>query len=254
MPPSDRPPGFAGRTRLRERIATPEGKRRYVRALFATIADRYDLITRILSFGQDRRWKRRLVRLAMIGPADRVLDLASGTGDILFETLRHHPRRAVGVDLTHRMLVLAKHRGESDLHGPTVTFITGDMLSLPLQAAAFDVVTTGYGLRNVPQLHEAVREIHRVLTRRGRLLSLDFNRPSNPVVRGVYLAYLTVVGSALGLALHRDPDTYRYIAESIRSYPGAIGIARLLEAEGFGEVRIIPVLFGLMTIHVARKT
>jgi demethylmenaquinone methyltransferase/2-methoxy-6-polyprenyl-1,4-benzoquinol methylase len=252
---------------LRTTIATPEGKRRYVRALFATIADRYDFITRFLSFGQDRRWKRRLVRLASITPADRVLDLACGTGDILFAAMRQHPRRAVGIDLTHRMLVLANARGRSelarrrsnpargrsDLYGPTVTVIGGDMLVLPLKAQSFDVVTVGYGLRNVPHLHEAVREIHRVLTRGGRLLSLDFNRPSNAVVRSVYLAYLTVIGSALGLALHRDPDTYRYIPESIRNYPGAIGIARMLEAEGFGDVRIVPVLFGLMTIHVARK-
>ena len=87
----------------------------------------------------------------------------------------------------------------------------------------------------------------------GRLLSLDFNRPGNGPVRAVYLAYLTVVGSLLGLVLHRDPDTYRYIPESIRNYPGADGVARLLEAEGFDDVRVIRILFGLMAIHVARK-
>jgi ubiquinone/menaquinone biosynthesis C-methylase UbiE len=195
---------------------------------------------------------------------------ACGTGDILFEALRYHPKRAVGVDVTHRMLVLANAQRPTAVAQPTPkdsqlgvgnwelgvdpALVVGDMLALPLRSGDFDVVTTGYGLRNVPQLHEAVREIYRVLTRGGRLLSLDFNRPSNAVIRGVYLAYLTVVGSALGLALHRDPDTYRYIPESIRNYPGALGIARLLEAEGFGEVRIVPVLFGLMTIHIARKT
>jgi len=133
------------------------------------------------------------------------------------------------------------------------TFLVGDMLALPFASADFDVVTTGYGLRNVPQLHVAIREIHRVLAPGGRVLSLDFNRPRNPVVRGVYLTYLTIVGSLLGLVLHRDPDTYRYIPESIRNYPGAEGVARMLEAEGFGDVRVVPVLFGLMAIHVARK-
>ena len=246
---------------LRHTIATPDGKRRYVRALFATIADRYDVITRFLSFGQDQRWKRRLVRLANITPADRVLDLACGTGDILFEALRQQPRRTVGVDLTHRMiqLALANSQRPTALVRPAPknsrqVFLVGDILALPLRSGDFYVVTTGYGLRNVPQLHEAVREIHRVLTRGGRLVSLDFNRPSNTAVRGAYLAYLTVVGSVLGLVLHRDPDTDRYIPESIRHYPGAIGIARMLEGEGFGDVRIVPVLFGLMTIHVARKT
>ena len=91
--------------------------------------------------------------------------------------------------------------------------------------ARFTVVTTGYGLRNVPDLDQALREIHRVLAPGGRLLSLDFNRPGNALVRSAYHAYLTVVGSLLGLALHGDPDTYRYIPESIRNYPGAKAVA-----------------------------
>ena len=232
---------------LRTTIATPAGKQRYVRRLFATIADRYDFITRFLSFGQDRRWKRQLVSLAAVRPSDRVLDLACGTGDILFEALRFRPRRAVGLDLTLRMVQIA-HRRDA-----RAVVCVGDMLALPFNSGDVDVVTTGYGLRNVPHLDVAIREIHRVLAPGGRILSLDFNRPDNRVVRAVYLAYLTVVGSFLGLALHRDPDTYRYIPESIRNYPGANGVARMLDEQGFVGVRIVPVLFGLMAIHVGTK-
>jgi len=232
---------------LRDTISTPDGKRRYVRRLFATIADRYDFITRFLSFGQDRRWKRQLVELAAVQPSDRVLDLACGTGDILFEALRRGPRRAVGLDLTFRMVQLASRRDAR------AAFCVGDMLALPFHSGDVDVVTTGYGLRNVPHLDVAIREIHRVLAPGGRLLSLDFNRPDNRIVRAAYLAYLTAVGSLLGLALHRDADTYRYIPESIRNYPGASGVARMLTAEGFTGVHVVPVLFGLMAIHVATK-
>jgi demethylmenaquinone methyltransferase/2-methoxy-6-polyprenyl-1,4-benzoquinol methylase len=132
-------------------------------------------------------------------------------------------------------------------------FVAGDMLALPFASSRFDVVTTGYGLRNVPDLDAAIGEIHRVLTPRGRLLSLDFNRPENAVVRRAYLIYLTAVGATLGLVLHRDPDTYRYIAESIRQYPGASGVARLLQRRGFTDVRVVPLLGGLMSIHAARK-
>ena len=234
---------------LRASLSTPDGKRRYVRRLFATIADRYDFITRFLSYGQDRRWKERLVRLAAVSPGDRVLDLACGTGDILLHAARG-ARQGVGLDLTHRMLQLAKARTTP---GGNVEWLCGDMTALPLRAGSFDVVTTGYGLRNVPDLAAAIGEIHRVLASGGRLLSLDFNRPDNVFVRGVYLSYLTAVGSALGYALHRDPDTYRYIPESIRNYPGAYGVARLLEQHGFSDVRVVPVLGGLMAIHVARK-
>jgi demethylmenaquinone methyltransferase/2-methoxy-6-polyprenyl-1,4-benzoquinol methylase len=247
---------------LRATIATPDGKRRYVRRLFATIADRYDFITRFLSYGQDARWKRRLIRLAGLQPSDRLLDLACGTGDLLFEAVPR-VRSAVGLDVTFRMVQLARERAlvrDRAVHAaagtemrPNTLVVTGDMLALPFGEAAFEVVTTGYGLRNVPDLDHALREIDRVLAPGGRLLSLDFNRPRNGIVRAAYLAYLTVVGSLLGWVLHGDPDTYRYIPESIRNYPGADGVAALMHAHGFVEVRVMPVIGGLMAIHVARK-
>jgi demethylmenaquinone methyltransferase/2-methoxy-6-polyprenyl-1,4-benzoquinol methylase len=137
---------------------------------------------------------------------------------------------------------------------PNAPLVTGDMLALPFPAAHFTVVTTGYGLRNVPDLEQAIDEIARVLVPGGRLLSLDFNRPAQPFLRAAYLTYLTIVGSALGFVLHRDPDTYRYIPESIRNYPGAEGVARLLERRGFEHVRVLPLLGGLMAIHSARRS
>jgi ubiquinone/menaquinone biosynthesis methyltransferase len=245
--------------KLRRAISTPDGKQRYVRRLFATIADRYDFITGFLSYGQDRRWKRRLLTLAQLRPSDRLLDLACGTGDIVFEAA---PRvqRAVGLDVTLRMLQLAKARmaplkgRPTDVVGPPFTgcqLVTGDMLALPFPDRSFTVMTVGYGLRNVPDLEQSLREIRRVLEPNGRVLSLDFNRPSNPIVRGAYLLYLTVVGSALGYVLHRDPDTYRYIPESIRNYPGGAGVARLMESVGFRNVQVVPLLGGLMAIHIA---
>jgi demethylmenaquinone methyltransferase/2-methoxy-6-polyprenyl-1,4-benzoquinol methylase len=223
-------------------ISTPDGKRRYVRAVFATIADRYDFITVVLSYGQDRRWKRRLAEMA--GPLDgrSLLDVATGTGDIAFECAARGAR-VVGVDLTRRMIELAKGKGR------TARFLVGDMLALPFASETFDVVTTGYGLRNAPDLTLALGELRRVLKPSGQLLSLDFNRPANAAVRSVYLSYLTIVGGALGWMLHRDPDTYRYIPASIRQYPGAEGVAALMRAHGFSQTSCRAVLGGLMAIH-----
>ncbi len=235
---------------LADAIATPDGKRRYVRRLFATIADRYDLITVLLSYGQDRRWKRRLVAMAAPHAGANALDLATGTGDIAFQ-LAATGARVVGLDVTLRMIELANAKVGGGSARPG--FLVGDMLALPFAGESFDVATAGYGLRNVPDLPAAIDEIHRVLKRGGVALSLDFNRPSNAIVRAVYLAYLNVTGALLGWILHGDPDTYRYIPASIRNYPGARGVARLFEARGFDRVECTPVLGGLMTIHVARK-
>jgi demethylmenaquinone methyltransferase/2-methoxy-6-polyprenyl-1,4-benzoquinol methylase len=228
-------------------LATAESKRKYVRQLFATIADRYDLITALLSYGQDARWKKKLVAIADVKAGERALDLAAGTGDIAI-AVASRGARTIGLDITHRMGQLARAKRSA------AQFITGDMISLPLASRSFDLVTTGYGLRNVPDLTAAVDEIARVLKPGGRFLSLDFNKPENAVVRGAYLSYLNLVGATLGWLLHRDPDTYRYIPASIRRYAGARGVADLLARRGFDHVTVIPLLFGLMTLHVAERS
>jgi ubiquinone/menaquinone biosynthesis methyltransferase len=232
---------------LRSRIATPEGKAPFVRSLFATIANRYDLITVLLSYGQDRRWKRRLIDLAAPLRGRRVLDLACGTGDLAFAAAADGGD-VTGLDLTPRMIELARGKAPAG-----VRFLVGDMMALPFCDASFDVVTTGYGLRNVPVLETSIAEIYRVLAPGGLLLSLDFNRPANATLRAAYLAYLSVVGGVVGAVLHRDPDTYRYIPESIRHYPGATGVVDRLRAAGFTGVEWRPVLGGLMAIHVAHR-
>ncbi len=237
-----------GKLPLAEAFVTPAAKHRYTRRLFRTIADQYDLITRLLSFGRDQRWKTRLVERSHVRPGARALDVACGTGDIAF-ALAERGANVVGLDFTPRMIELARAKPR----GSQLAWILGDMASLPVSGDVFDVVTTGYGLRNVPDLPGALTEIHRVLKPGGRLCSLDFDRPDAPLVRRVYLTYLHVVGSVLGLALHRDADTYRYIPASIRRYPGARGVAALMRDAGFDQVEIVPVLGGLMAMHVARK-
>jgi ubiquinone/menaquinone biosynthesis methyltransferase len=235
---------------LSSAFESPEAKRRHVRHLFATIADRYDLITRVLSYGMDGRWKRRLIALADVRPGERALDLATGTGDVAFG-LADAGAVVAGLDVTYRMLQLARAKPAAAGSRPP-TWTTADMTALPFPTGVFAVVTTSYGLRNVPDLDAALSEIARVLAPGGRFVSLDFNRPESRLLRAVYLGYLTVVGAALGWVLHGDPDTYRYIPASIREYPGAAGVAERLRQARLTHVVAMPVLAGLMTIHVAR--
>ena len=240
---SDRPP----KTKLTAAFETPDIKRRYNSRMFATIAPRYDLITRLLSFGGDQRWKRRLIETAGLAPGQRVLDVACGTGDLAVAAVTKGASAVVGLDLTLAMIDLARCR---DGTAARVAWMVGDMHALPVSSGSFDVVTTGYGLRNVPDLAVALQEIHRVLRPGGRVCSLDFNKPEAAWLRTVYLTYLDIVGATMGWVLHRDPDTYRYIPASIRRYPGARGVVRLMEETGFRDVRYIPVLGGLMAIHL----
>lgn len=241
--------------RLKHAFESADSKRTYVRRLFGTIADRYDFITGFLSYGQDRRWKRHLIREASPRRGQLVVDLACGTGDITLGAAATGAT-VTGLDITPRMVELARQkarRAQQQGMWPIPNFVIGDMAALPFSDASIDVITSGYGLRNVPVLEGALDEITRVLRPGGRLLSLDFNRPASRFVRGAYLLYLTVVGSALGWVLHGDPDTYRYIPESIRHYPGASGISALLRARGFDRVTAKPLLGGLMTLHIAEK-
>jgi demethylmenaquinone methyltransferase/2-methoxy-6-polyprenyl-1,4-benzoquinol methylase len=237
---------------------TPASKRQYVRQLFGTIAPRYDLITRLLSFGRDQRWKRRLMAEAGIKPGVRVLDLACGTGDLALQA-RARGAEVVALDLALPMLRQCRTKQmpgpspEPDRDGRHLFLVAGDMAALPLPSGLFDVVTTGYGLRNVSELSAALAEIHRVLVPGGRLCALDFDRPEAPWLRAVLLTYLAGVGSGLGWLLHRNPDAYRYIPASIRRYPGARGVAAMLTGAGFRHVQHQPVLGGLMAMHIARK-
>lgn len=229
----------------------PDVKRRYNRRMFGTIAPRYDLITRLLSFGGDQRWKTRAMEMVQIRPGQRVLDLACGTGDLAM-LAAVKGATVVGLDLTMPMIDLARRRLAPAATRPPA-WLVGDMHALPVPSGSFDVVTTGYGLRNVPDLPVALAEIHRVLRPGGVLCSLDFNKPEAAWLRAVYLTYLDAVGGTLGWVLHRDPDTYRYIPASIRRYPGARGVVALLERTGFRESRYVPVLGGLMAIHLATR-
>jgi demethylmenaquinone methyltransferase/2-methoxy-6-polyprenyl-1,4-benzoquinol methylase len=153
-----------------------------MRAMFSTIAPRYDFITRMFSYGMDKHWKRLGVKRTRLPPNPVVLDLASGTGDFSFLVSRQYPgARPVAVDLTERMLQFARQRGVESA-------VCGDAGSLPFPDASFDCVFVGYGLRNFPNLAGALREIERVTRPGGLLVSLDFFLPANAFLRTVYLA------------------------------------------------------------------
>lgn len=236
-----------------EYIASQQKKQIYVNQMFSTIAPRYDSVTTVLSYGQDRRWKRNLVEMAALKADDLVLDLACGTGDITFLVAgRLTQGKVIGVDITPRMIDIAKQKraaGQVD----NADFQIGDICHLSFPDDSFDCVTVGYGVRNVPDIPQLLKEVYRLLKPGGLFLSLDFGRPSSRLYRWACLRYLSAVGSLLGWLLHGDPDVYRYIAESLRLYPGHLGVEQLMEKQGFVQTGFTTFLAGVTAINLGRK-
>jgi demethylmenaquinone methyltransferase/2-methoxy-6-polyprenyl-1,4-benzoquinol methylase len=225
-----------------------------VHQLFATIARRYDLLNDIMSAGLHRRWKRRLVSRAALqhrAPRDqpmRVLDLCCGTGDIALRFARSGAR-VVGADFTAEMLQVAQSRR----HRPPVAWIRADALQLPFRDNSFDVVSVGYGLRNLADCAAGLREIRRVLRPGGALLSLDFGKPQNRLLRWLYFGYLRTALPLLGRLYCGDPDTHGYILVSLQHYQAQHGIRQLMESTGFGDCGFEQFLGGTMAINYGRK-
>ena len=213
-----------------------------VRRLFAAIARRYDLLNDVMSAGLHRCWKRRLVKLA--GNPHSVLDLCCGTGDIA----RRFGGRVVGADFSGEMLRIAAARGASQ-----VDWVQADALRLPFADESFDVVSVGYGLRNLADLPAGLAEVSRVLKPGGKLLSLDFGKPECGVWRKLYFAHLRFWVPVLGRLLVGERDAYAYILTSLEHYPAQRGVRELMEKCGFADCGFEEFWGGTMAINFGRK-
>jgi demethylmenaquinone methyltransferase/2-methoxy-6-polyprenyl-1,4-benzoquinol methylase len=218
-----------------------------MRAMFSTVAPKYDFITRTFSYGMDRRWKRDGLAEVQLPERAVVLDLAAGTGDFSLMAVERYPRaRAVAVDLTEGMLKLARVRG---VHHTAC----GDATNLPFADGTFDCVFVGYGLRNFPDLERAVREIARVTKPGGQFVSLDFFLPENVALRRMYLGYLYAQGAFWGTVLHGRPRVYTYIPDSLRSFVSIRDFSSMLEARGYRSVNARQFILGGIGLHWAQR-
>jgi demethylmenaquinone methyltransferase / 2-methoxy-6-polyprenyl-1,4-benzoquinol methylase len=236
---------------LEAHLGDPALKQRFVTPMFDVIAPRYDDFTRAFSFGMDAGWKRELVQLAVRDISDgyRAIDVACGTGDLALALAHAKPAEMVtGLDVVPGMIERAVVRA-GGLHA--VHFGVADLTRLPIPDASVDLVTAGYALRNVPSYENALRELARVLRPGGRLVTLDFYRPTFGPWRSAFLAYLSVAGSVFGWLWHRAPIVYRYIARSIAHFVTVDAFSRSLGAAGFEVTSVRSKLLGGVAIHVA---
>lgn len=217
-----------------------------VRSMFARIAGSYDFLNHALSAGVDRRWRRRAVERAGAAASGLVVDACCGTGDLGLEFARRGAR-VVGVDFTPEMLrhALPKRR---ELRTPTL-FAHGDALSLPVASGVADVACVAFGIRNVADRIEALREMKRVLRPGGRILVLEFSQPPGAVFGPLYRFYFTQVLPRFGNLCSRDDDAYTYLARTVMAWPSPAELQAEMESEGFADCGFELLTRGICCLH-----
>jgi demethylmenaquinone methyltransferase/2-methoxy-6-polyprenyl-1,4-benzoquinol methylase len=222
-----------------------------VNDLFARIARRYDFLNDLQSFGLHRAWKRRVVNLAKVTAGSRALDLCCGTGDLSF-ALAQRGAETTGLDFSAQMLEVAAERHlKSQISN--LKFIQGDAQQLPFPENSFDIVTVGYGLRNLTSWQRGVDEMFRVAKSGARLIVLDFGKPANALWRGIYFTHLKMSVPLIGLLFCGNASAYAYILESLKHYPAQLAVADKMRELKLTNVRVINLLGGAMAINYGEK-
>lgn len=225
----------------------------YVQEMFDRIAGRYDLINRLISVGQDQRWRRIVVERAALPPQGSLLDIAAGTGDIAFEALKSAPgARVVGADFALGMMQVGKRR---EPYGQRVAWTGADALRLPYADSCFDAVVSGFLMRNVVNISQALGEQWRVLKPEGRIVILDTSPPPDNSLKPVIMLHLKygipLIGRLVGG--QQAGDAYRYLPESTQAFKTPLELARLVEAADFTDVGFRRLMFGTMAVHWGLK-
>jgi demethylmenaquinone methyltransferase / 2-methoxy-6-polyprenyl-1,4-benzoquinol methylase len=211
-----------------------------VRAMFDRITPVYDAMNRVMTAGLDRRWRRAAVS-AVVGPGDRVLDACCGTGDLAVAAEREGGR-VTGLDFAPAMLARARRKST------TIEWVEGDVLALPFADGSFDVVTVGFGIRNVPDLESAVAELARVLRPGGRVACLEITRPAG-LLRLFFRVWFDRVVPLLGRALPGG-GAYTYLPASVRRFPGPADLAAVFERVGFVDITWSLMAGGIVSLHL----
>lgn len=217
--------------------------------MFSRIAGIYDLLNRVLSLGVDRRWRRRTVRRAGDVSRSVVVDACCGTGDLSVEFARAGAR-VVGVDFTHEMVVRAPVK--LDGQSACATFIHGDALRLPVPDGAADIASVAFGIRNVSDANDGLRELRRVLRVGGQVLVLEFTTPPGRILGWVYRIYFTRVLPLIGRLLSFDAEAYEYLPRTVLAWPLPDEFQRSMERAGFDDCGYELLTGGIACLHYGR--
>jgi len=234
--------------------APDEARVHQVRRIFSTITDRYDFLNHFLSAGRDIYWRRFLIRKLSFFKTRRLLDLATGTGDVAIAAAQHHdPIQVVGLDFAGPMLEAARPKIVGRGLSAGIHLLQGDALEIPFPDESFDAVTVAFGIRNMPDRARVLQEMRRVLVPGGGLYILEFTTPQGRFFRSIYFFYLNRLLPRLARWFTQNPEAYQYLAESIMNFPYPDDFVREIREASFQEVRKFPLTGGITYLYEARK-
>lgn len=222
----------------------------YVRSMFARIAQRYDLMNRLMSAGRDGVWRRSVVQAAQLKPGARILDVATGTGDMMLEALRQQPDAlTVGSDFTFEMMQVGQNKTGTE----RIRWCAADALNLPFADESFDAVTSGFGVRNFIDRGAAFREQRRVLRRGGVVVCLEISKPPRNMLAPFFQMYFNRLVPIAGGIISGQSDAYTYLPQSVNEFLTPEELKNVMESAGLREVTYTRLMLGTVAIHVARK-
>lgn len=235
---------------------TPYGgdapKEQQVEQMFDSIAPAYDFMNRAMTLGIDRLWRRKAVGMLRASEPKKVLDVATGTGDLAILLARKLPQaEVIGVDLSSGMIKVGQEKIARKQLSDRVSLQVGDCLALPFDNAAFDCITVAYGVRNFADLEAGYREMRRVLRQGGKLCVIELSTPTNPIIKPLYNFYTKHVIPFVGRMVSKDTRAYSYLPESIAAVPQRESMCELMRRAGFSEARYRSLTFGVCTIYIA---
>ena len=231
-------------------------KETYIHNIFSAIAKRYDFLNTLLSIGFDRSWRKFTTRVSEIAPGDNVLDVCTGTGELAlaYADAIDDGRPVIGTDFCFEMLAIGKEKVEKQKRSHDFIAIKADTLRLPFADGTFDVVSVGFGIRNVANLDLGIREMTRVAVNGGRVVILEFTQPSTPVFRHLHFFYFKRILPVIGnLISSNKDDAYGYLPESVMHFPNCEQLKAIMEGCGLTDVRFYQKTLGIVAIHVGRK-
>jgi demethylmenaquinone methyltransferase / 2-methoxy-6-polyprenyl-1,4-benzoquinol methylase len=222
----------------------------YVRSMFARIAQRYDLMNRLMSVGQDGAWRKLVVRAAQLRPGSRIMDVATGTGDMMIEALRQQPNTlAVGSDFTFEMMQVGQQKPASN----SIRWCAADALNLPFADDSFDAVTSGFGVRNFIDRVQAFREQRRVLRPGGRVICLEISKPPRNLLAPLFRLYFNRFVPLAGGIISGQRDAYTYLPQSVNEFLTPEELKVVMETANLREVTYQRLMLGSVAIHVGMK-